>query len=207
MNRQERIKKAFDSRQHRLVVTLMLGTLLSATHVLGQPTIRFYPIRSAPLGSPPGTIGNPVTPEFNSDVGCRELRVLAGVEIDLDMQVFGWGAAPGEPSLGDVQASAASVVFGNGVGADLSPKGWPDSPTDGAYQADEGEGLLPPHRVQHIGDKRRQDRGPDAPGGPQDANTPTQAAAEPAADGRHHRHHSDRGGERHQEAVEEEEVP
>ncbi len=131
---------AIGRRRKPLLLTLMLVTLWSAANALGQPTIRFYPIRSAPLGSPPGTVGNPVTPEFNSDLGCWEVRVIAGVEVDIDVQAFGWGAAPGEPVLGAVQATAASVEFSNGVGADLIPKGWPDSPTDGAYQAEESCG-------------------------------------------------------------------
>ncbi len=51
-------------RRHLLIVTLVFVTLWSAPNALGQ-TMQFYPIRMAPLGSPAGTIGDPVTPQFN----------------------------------------------------------------------------------------------------------------------------------------------
>ncbi|MCH8147833.1 MAG: hypothetical protein IH987_07545 [Planctomycetes bacterium] len=121
-------------RRHLLIVTLMFVTLWSASNAFGQ-TMQFYPIRVAPLGSPAGTIGNPVTPEFNSDLGCWELEVMPGVEVDIDLQAFGWGDAPGSPVLGPIQGRVVSAGYHNSIGADLNPKGWPESPRDGAYQA------------------------------------------------------------------------
>ncbi len=59
--------------------------------------IRFMPIRSAPLGSPTGTVGDPVNATFNGTLGCWEVLVVPGVEVDLDLQAFGWGSAAGSP--------------------------------------------------------------------------------------------------------------
>jgi len=123
---------AVGPRQHLLIVTLMLGTLLPTTDALGQK-MRFFPIRTAPLGSPPGTIGSPVTPVFNSELGCWEAQVEAGVEVHLEVQPFGWGDAPGSPTLGAVQATVNSAGYSNGLGGDLVPKGWPESPQDGVF--------------------------------------------------------------------------
>ncbi|MCH7994983.1 MAG: hypothetical protein IIB57_11150, partial [Planctomycetes bacterium] len=104
---------------------------------ISLPEIRFLPIRSAPLGSPVGTIGDPVTPVFNGALGCWEVFVPGGVgvEVDLDLQAFGWGNAVGSPTLGAIVATVVSAGYDNGVGGDLNPKGWPGSPDDGAYQA------------------------------------------------------------------------
>ncbi|MCH7994985.1 MAG: hypothetical protein IIB57_11160, partial [Planctomycetes bacterium] len=59
--------------------------------------IRFYPIRSASVGSPAGTVGDPVTPVFNPDLnggaGCWEVVVGTGTEVDIDLQGSGWGNA------------------------------------------------------------------------------------------------------------------
>ena len=126
---------AIGPRRHPLIVTLMLVTLWSATHALGQG-MQFVPIRSAPLGSPPGTIGDPVTPEFNFDLGCWEVQVRPGIEIDLDLQIFGWGDAScsGAPcKLGSLQSTVDSAGFSNGIGGDLHPKGWPADPFSGPY--------------------------------------------------------------------------
>ena len=95
-------------RRHLLMVTLMFVTLWSASNAFGQ-TMQFYPIRVAPLGSPAGTIGTSVTPEFNSDLSCWELEVLPGFELDIDVQVGGWGNAPGNPSLGLLTARLNSA--------------------------------------------------------------------------------------------------
>ncbi|MCH8149554.1 MAG: hypothetical protein IH987_16475, partial [Planctomycetes bacterium] len=97
--------------------------------------IRFFPIRTAPFGSPPGTLGDPVTPQFNDKLGCWEVIVPEGVEVDLDLQAFGWGTAAGSPSLGAIQATVVSAGYDNGPASNLNPKGWPGSPGDGAYQA------------------------------------------------------------------------
>jgi len=112
-----------------------LAGLVATTSAFGQPEIRFFPIRSAPLGSPPGTIGDAVTPSFNPTLGCWEVLVPPGVEVDLDLQAFGWGAAPGNPSLVAVVGMVDAAGFDNGVGTPLNPKGWPSDPNDGAYQA------------------------------------------------------------------------
>ncbi len=105
-------------------------------HIRRCPDIRFYPHRLAPLGSPSGTVGNAVTPDFNSELGCWEVRVPPGIEVDIDLQAFGWGNALGSPTLLSVQATVNSAGYDNGVGAPLNPKGWPDSAGDGIYQAD-----------------------------------------------------------------------
>ena len=98
-------------------------------------TMQFYPLRSAPLGSPVGTIGEPVTPQFNAGLGCWEVQVAPGVEVDIDLQAFGWGDAPGSPIVGAMQGTVVSAGYDNGFGGVLNPKGWPESPFDGAYQA------------------------------------------------------------------------
>ena len=125
---------AIGPRQRSMIATLTLGLVLSANSALGQQ-IRFFPIRSAPLGSPPGTFGEPVTPEFNSDFGCWEVQVQPEIEVDIDVQGFGWGNAPGSPTLGAIQATVISAGYDNGFGGPLNPKGWPASPGDGYYQA------------------------------------------------------------------------
>ena len=120
-------------RRRPLIVTLMLATLWSATNVLGQQ-MRFFPIRSAPLGSPEGTIGEPVTPEFNNTLGCWELALPGGgVEVDLAVHAFGWSHAPGNPNLGAILATVDPAGYSNGVGGDLAPKGWPDYRYWGIY--------------------------------------------------------------------------
>ena len=131
---QETRTTAIGPRQRSMIVTLMLGLLLSATSALGQG-MRFFPLRSAPLGSPPGTLGEPVTPEFNKSLGCWELKVQRGVEVDIDVQGFGWGNAPGSPTLGAIQATVDPAGYSNGFGGDLNPKGWPTNPGAGWYQA------------------------------------------------------------------------
>lgn len=124
-----------------------IGTLVllsNAPSVLGQ-TIQFYPIRSAPLGSPVGTVGDPVAPTFNETLDCWELKVPGGVEIDIDVQAFGWGVFVGHLTLNYIQVTLISAGYDNGFGAPLNPKGWPGSPEDGAYQASERcEGDLSP---------------------------------------------------------------
>ena len=119
---------------------LILAALLSWTSAFGQQ-IRFYPIRTAPLGSPAGTVGDPVTPQFNTDLGCWEYTAdIGGFEIHLDLQAFGWGPAPhqcgpGPTTLGAVQGMVDPAGYSSGVGSSLNPKGWPASPLDGIYQA------------------------------------------------------------------------
>lgn len=76
-----------------VAVALVFGMFFVGTSAIGQE-IRFVPFRTAPLGSPVGAIGDPVDPQFNVDLGCWELSVEAGgVEVDLDLQAFGWGDA------------------------------------------------------------------------------------------------------------------
>jgi len=113
---------------------LVLAVVFSTAKGQG-PGFRLMPLRTAPLGSPVGTVGDPLTPLFNADLGCWEVVTPPGVEIDLDIQGFGWGEAEGNPTLGAIQATLDSNSLNNGVGAALNPKGWPDSPFDGAYQA------------------------------------------------------------------------
>ena len=123
----------FRAGKRPALAVLMLAGLFSWTGAFGQE-IRFVPIRSAPLGSPAGTIGDPVTPEFNTGLGCWELQVPGGVEVDIDLQGFGWGNAPGNPTLGAIQATVISAGYDNGFGAPLNPKGWPVRLFDGWYQ-------------------------------------------------------------------------
>ena len=110
--------------------TLML--LFIVPSAMGQK-MRFFPIRSAPLGSPPGTIGEPVTPVLNNTLGCWELTLPGGIEVHLDVQPSGWGDAPGSPTLGAIQATVVSTGYSNGLGGDLVPKGWPETPNDGIF--------------------------------------------------------------------------
>ncbi len=120
-----------------MIACLILGpvTLLAPGESVSGQTIRFFPIRTAPLGSPVGTVGDPVTPTFNEGLDCWELKVPGGVEVDIDLQAFGWGDLPGSFRLGAIQATVISAGYDNGVGAPLNPKGWPDSASDGIYQA------------------------------------------------------------------------
>ena len=132
-----------------MIACLIVGpvTLLTPGNSVSGQTIQFYPIRTAPLGSPAGTVGDPVTPTVNDELDCWELQVPGGVEVDIDLQVFGWGNAAGSPTLGAIQATVIPAGYNNGVGAPLNPKGWPGSPENGAYQAHkrcEGGGDLSP---------------------------------------------------------------
>lgn len=116
-----------------LTGALMVGLLAIGTSAFGQE-IRFMPIRSAPLGSAPGTVGASIAASF--DGTCWDYAIDAGgVEVDLDIQAFGWGSAMGAPSLGAIQATVVSAGYNNGVGGNLVPKGWPGTPSNGAYQA------------------------------------------------------------------------
>ncbi|MCH8148591.1 MAG: RHS repeat protein [Planctomycetes bacterium] len=121
--------------RHTVLIAIVF-VMATATIVFGQE-MRWMPIRSAPLGSPVGTVGAPVTPQFNAELGCWEVVVSGGVEVDLDLQASGWGNAPGSPTLGAIQAIVVPGGYNNGVGSTLNPKGWPGSPLDGAYQAQE----------------------------------------------------------------------
>jgi len=109
--------------------------LFAPADTASAQTIQLYPIRIAPLGSPAGTVGDPVTPTFNDALDCWELRVPGGVEVDIDVQGGGWGNFAGNPYLGHIQATIGSDGYSNGTGADLNPKGWPADPGRGAYQA------------------------------------------------------------------------
>jgi len=115
----------------------MIGptALVAPFNRVSAQTIQLYPIRSAPLGSPAGTVGDPVTPTFNDALDCWELKVPGGVEVDIDVEAGGWGNFGGGLALGSVQVTIESAGYSNGVGADLNPKGWPDDPEEGAYQA------------------------------------------------------------------------
>lgn len=78
--------------RYPLTTAWIIATLTLGTSAFGGQGMRFFPIRMAPLGSPAGTVGGPVTPQFNVDLGCWELQLSeGGVEVDLDVQVFGWG--------------------------------------------------------------------------------------------------------------------
>ncbi len=111
-----------------------LVVLSIAPRASGQK-IRFFPIRTAPLGSPAGTIGEPVTPEFNNALGCWELALPGnGIEVDLALQAYGWSNALGNPNLGAILATVDPAGYSTGVGGDLAPKGWPDNPNWGIYQ-------------------------------------------------------------------------
>ncbi len=128
--------------KRRLLGALAVGMVMLGASAFGQ-SMRIRPIRSAPLGSPVGTFGDPVTSQFNDELGCWEVFVPAGSEVDLAIEATGWELAPGAPSLGAIIATVESNGYSNGIGGDLIPKGWPDSPTDGAYLPDkscEGEG-------------------------------------------------------------------
>ena len=121
-----------------MIACLTVGptTLLAPHQSVAAPTMQFFPSRIAPLGSPVATFGDPVTPTFNEALDCWELKIPAGgVEVDLDLQAFGWGNAAGSPTLVAIQATVDPSGYVNGVGGDLNPKGWPASPLDGAYQA------------------------------------------------------------------------
>ncbi|MCH8242532.1 MAG: hypothetical protein IH897_07970, partial [Planctomycetes bacterium] len=86
--------------RYPLTTAWMVVTLAFGTCAFGQE-IRFFPIRTAPLDSPAGTVGDPVTPQFNVDLGCWELQLSAGgVEVDLDLQAMGWGDADCVQSTG-----------------------------------------------------------------------------------------------------------
>ena len=116
-----------------LLGALAVGLLVIGTSAFGQE-IRFFPIRSAPIGSAAGTVGGAVTPTLIG--GAWDFAIPeGGVEVDIDIHGGGWGNAAGAPRLGAIQATVDATGYSNGVGCDLSPKGWPGSPGDGAYQA------------------------------------------------------------------------
>ena len=107
--------------KHLLTVASIVTLLSIAPSVFGQH-MRFVPIRSAPLGSPAGTIGEPVTSEFNIILGCWELTLpSAGIEVELDLQAFGWSNAPGNPELGAISGTVVPAGYSNGLGGDLTP--------------------------------------------------------------------------------------
>ena len=127
--------KAHNELRKRALTTalIMAGSVAWQTSAFGQE-IRFMPIRVAPLGSPVGTIGEPVSPVFNDTLNCWELALTeGGVEVDIDVQGGGWGNWI--PHLGIIQAAVLPGGYENGIGAALHPKGWPGSPEDGVYQA------------------------------------------------------------------------
>ena len=76
-----------------------------------------------------------------------------------------------------------------------------------AHQADDHEHALPTDGVDEVADDRGQDCRADAAGGPEDADSQPQAAAEPIACRCHQRHHGQRLGHGHQDPEEQEEVP
>ena len=89
--------------------------VMAATTIVSGQEINWMPIRSAPLGSPVGTVGDSISASFNGT--CWEYRVSAGgIEVDLDLQAQGWGNAAGSPTLGAVQATVVSAGYINGVG-------------------------------------------------------------------------------------------
>ena len=200
------MKPRFRSRIQSVCLALPVGILMLGTIAVGQE-IRWMPIRSAPLGSPAGTVGAAINATFNTSLGCWELRVSAGgIEVDFDLQAHGWGQAdcvqppglcrvdPGDPctlpadcracdgdadcvvgtctdngatcqdpagggsgaacindldcsdpeacvgrlapcTLGAIQATVIPAGYVNGLGGDLTPKGWPGTRGSGAYQA------------------------------------------------------------------------
>jgi len=91
----------------------LMGALMRAPPAwpavaLGQPGIRFFAIGFAPLDGPPGTIGDPITPEFNSELECWEVVVPTGVEVYLDLQPSGW---VGVPDVNDIAVLEAEPVM------------------------------------------------------------------------------------------------
>ena len=78
---------------------MIAGLVACQTNAVAQE-IRFMPIRMAPLGSPVGTIGEPVSPLFNNTLNCWELTLSdGGVEVDIDVQGGGWGYAAAQQQL------------------------------------------------------------------------------------------------------------
>ncbi|MCH8146441.1 MAG: hypothetical protein IH987_00385 [Planctomycetes bacterium] len=120
---------------YRLAKAWMVATLAFGTIAFGGQEIRWVPVRTGELGSPAGIVGDPVEAEFNVNRGCWEIILPAGgAEVDLDLQALGWGDAFGSPTLGAIQATVLPAGYDNGSGGILNPKGWPESPADGAYQ-------------------------------------------------------------------------
>ena len=120
--------------KHSRTLASIVVLLSIAATAFGQQ-MRFVPIRSAPLGSPAGTIGGPVTPVFNDTLGCWELALPGGgFEVDLALHAYGWSNASGNPTLGAILGTVDPAGYSNGMGGDLAPKGWPDNPSWGAYQ-------------------------------------------------------------------------
>lgn len=126
------MKAGIECKKPWLILGIIVASLARHDGV-AAPTMQLFPIRTAPLGSPAGTVGDPVTPTFNEELNCWELKVPGGVEVDLDLQAFGWADRPGGWALGALQATVLSAGYDNGIGAPLNPKGWPGSPRDGAY--------------------------------------------------------------------------
>ena len=56
-----------------------------------------------------------------------------GQVVTLELYLWDWGSAAGNPSLGTYQATVDSSGYSSGTGDPLTPVGWPDSPADGAF--------------------------------------------------------------------------
>ena len=87
-----------------------------------------------PAGADPTIAWQPITSTGPFALDGNTITVPGGgVEVTLELRLSGWGDAPGNPDLGAYQGTVDADGYDNGVGASLSPKGWPGSPEDGAF--------------------------------------------------------------------------
>ncbi len=82
------MKTDIGSCRRRLLGALAVGMVMLGASAYGQ-SMRFRPIRSAPLGSPVGTLGDPVASQLNDELGCWEVFVPAGSEVDHAIEAKG----------------------------------------------------------------------------------------------------------------------
>ena len=78
----------------------------------------------------------PMDPAGTADVdGYIVLLPSGGRQVSLELRVYDWGLAQGNPVLGVFQAALDSAALSNGYGPPITPVGWPDDPELGVLEA------------------------------------------------------------------------
>ena len=98
---------------------------LSAFTLVGAFLLLLLPGSAATIELRPVASTGPCTIDRN-EIGMQE----GGVEVTVEIRLSGWGA---ERNLGSYYATIDSGGYSSGFGDPLIPKGWPESPEDGAF--------------------------------------------------------------------------